>query len=226
MDVARGARLFVVALSVVCSPAWAAADPVPDGAPKMEFVPTPAGTYELQRIQRTPDALLLNPSSGVRRLSALTRGKVTLLTFFYTYCNDAWGCPFAFKTMQSLRERIAADPDIRSRVRFVSISFDPTNDTPAALQAYARGLDDPKTFEWQFLTARSMATLAPLLDEFGQDVRVETDAAGRPTRAINHMLKFFLIDAGGYVREIYSLAYVHPEVMLNDIQTLLMEGRR
>jgi cytochrome oxidase Cu insertion factor (SCO1/SenC/PrrC family) len=60
-------------------------------------------------------------------------------------------------------------------------------------------------------------------DSFGQDVRVETDAAGRPTRAINHMLKLFLIDSSGVVREIYSLAFLHPEVMLNDIQTLLME---
>ena len=37
------------------------------------------------------------------------------------------------------------------------------------------------------------------------------------------MLKLFLIDSAGVVREIYSLAFVHPEVMLNDIQTLLME---
>jgi cytochrome oxidase Cu insertion factor (SCO1/SenC/PrrC family) len=71
-----------------------------------------------------------------------------------------------------------------------------------------------------------MAELSPLLEGFGQDVRVEADASGRPTRAINHMLKLFLIDASGVVREIYSLAFVHPEVMLNDIQTLLMESDR
>ena len=69
-----------------------------------------------------------------------------------------------------------------------------------------------------------MRELTPLLDAFGQDVSVETDAAGRPTRAINHMLKLFLIDSSGTVREIYSLAFIHPEVMLNDIKTLLMES--
>ena len=115
---------------------------------------------------------------------------------------------------------------MRSRVRFVSISFDPTHDTPEALRDYTQSLGATPGFEWQFFTARTMTELAPLLDGFGQDVRIETDAAGRPTRAINHMLKLFLVDATGVVREIYSLAFVHPEVMLNDIQTLLMESDR
>jgi len=36
------------------------------------------------------------------------------------------------------------------------------------------------------------------------------------------MLKVFLIDTRGVVREIYSLAYLQPDVMLNDIRTLVM----
>ena len=211
---------------MVSEPAWPATDPGPALAPQMHFVPTPAGTYELQRIQQCPDAVVFNTSAGARRLSAYTRGKVTLLTFFYTYCTDPWGCPFAYQTMKGLRERIAADASVRSRVRFVSISFDPTHDTPDALRSYAHGLAEVPGFEWQFFTARSMTELTPLLDGFGQDVRIESDATGRPTRAINHMLKLFLIDSAGVVREIYSLAFLHPEAMLNDIQTLLMEPRR
>ena len=219
----RCASVLLAATSLFPVPVWSAPDPGPALAPQMDFVPTPAGTYELQRIQQCPDAVLLNASAGARRLSAYTRGKVTLLTFFYTYCTDPWGCPFAYQTMKGLRDRIAADAALRSRVRFVNISFDPTHDTPDALRGYAKGLAGATGFEWQFFTARSMAELTPLLDGFGQDVRVETDAAGRPTRAINHMLKLFLIDSSGVVREIYSLAFLHPEVMLNDIQTLLME---
>jgi protein SCO1/2 len=222
-------RITVLMLAVIGSlpgSAWSAADPVAATAPQMDFTPTPAGTYELQRIQSCPDATLLNASASTRRLSSYTRGKVTLLTFFYTYCTDAWGCPFAYQTMKGLRERIAVDESMRSRVRFVSISFDPTHDTPEALRRYATGMTGSTRFEWQFLTARSMRELAPLLDAFGQDVSVETDAAGRPTRAINHMLKLFLVDSAGVVREIYSLAFIHPEVMLNDIRTLLMEPHR
>ena len=223
---ARFAGVLLAATLLFAGPVWPATDPGPALAHQMDFVPTPAGTYQLQRIQQCPDAVLLNASAGARRLSAYTRGKVTLLTFFYTYCTDPWGCPFAYQTMKGLRDRIAADAALRPRVRFVNISFDPTHDTPDALRGYAKGLADAAGFEWRFFTARSMAELTPLLDGFGQDVRVETDAAGRPTRAINHMLKLFLIDSSGVVREIYSLAFLHPEVMLNDIQTLLMEPLR
>ena len=35
----------------------------------------------------------------------------------------------------------------------------------------------------------------PLLEGFGQDVSVESDANGRPTRTLNHLLKLFLVDA-------------------------------
>ena len=227
--VKRGTYVLLAAMLWIPGPASSATDPGPALAPKMDFVPAAAGTYQLQRIQQCPDAVLLNSSAAARRLSAYTRGKVTLLTFFYTYCTDAWGCPFAYQTMKQLRERIAADDSMRSRVRFVSISFDPTNDTPDSLRSYAKGLVEISHsggFEWQFFTARSMKDLTPVLDGFGQDVRIETDTSGRPTRAINHMLKLFLIDAGGVVREIYALAFVHPEVMLNDIQTLLMEPHR
>ena len=219
----RAASVLLAAILFAPGLALPAPDPAPAIAPQMDFVPNAAGTYQLQRIQRCPDALLLNASGGVRRLSAYTRGKVTLLTFFYTYCTDPWGCPFAYQTMKTLRDRIAADAYARTHVRFVSISFDPSHDSPDALRSYAQGVRATPGFEWQFFTARSMAELSPLLDGFGQDVRVETDGAGRPTRAINHMLKLFLIDGVGVVREIYSLAFVHPEVMLNDIQTLLME---
>ncbi len=38
------------------------------------------------------------------------------------------------------------------------------------------------------------------------------------------MLKVFLIDGQAQVREIYSTSFLLPEVVLNDIKTLLMEN--
>jgi len=202
----------------------AATDPGRALEPRMEFVPPAAGTYELQRIQRAPDAELLDANADVRRLSGYTTQKITLLTFFYTYCVDPWGCPFAYQTLNGLRDRVIAEPQLARRVRFVSVSFDPTHDTPAALRQYGgRFMGDPR-FESQFLTARSVPELLPVLDGFGQDVRVEKDASGRPTRTMNHMLKMFLIDPDGVVREIYSLAYLQQPVMFNDIKTLALEA--
>jgi protein SCO1 len=220
---ARRRLLLAMLTSLAGSLAGAAVDPAVPQAPRMAFVPPAAGTYELQRIQLCPDASLLDSSARRVRLAEYTSGKITLLTFFYTYCADPWGCPFAYRTLTGLRDRLIRDPRIADRVRFVSVSFDPTHDTPDALRRYGERFAEDARFEWDFLTARSMEELLPVLDGFGQDVSVATDERGRATRAINHMLKLFLIDRHGIVREIYSLAFVHPEVMLNDIRTLTME---
>jgi protein SCO1 len=69
-----------------------------------------------------------------------------------------------------------------------------------------------------------MPELLPLLDGFGQDVAVVNDEQGRPTRTRNHMLKLFLIDRLGMVREIYSLDFLQPPVLYNDIRTLALEA--
>ena len=39
------------------------------------------------------------------------------------------------------------------------------------------------------------------------------------------MLKVFLMDARGMVREIQSLDFLQPPVLLNDIRTLALEDR-
>jgi protein SCO1 len=221
----RGAGLLLCTAFVV-SCAFAAGDPPKPAAPRFEFTPPEPGSYVLHRIQSAPDAALLDSDAKPRSLATLVSGKITLLSFFYTYCSDAWGCPFATTTLTGLRETLLREPTLAQRVRFVNISFDPTNDTPAQLRAYAGALAHDPQFEWRFLTAPSLRSLLPLLDGFGQDVSIASDAAGRPTRTRHHMLKMFLIDAQGGVREIYALDYLHPQVMLNDIRTLAMEAAR
>jgi protein SCO1/2 len=216
-----GAGLTVLLLAGVAS---AAEDPGKAAAPRMEFVPPRPGSYKLQRIQPVADALLLDSTGLAVKLSALTHGKITLLTFFYTYCVDPLGCPFAHATLAGLRDRVTDDRALAGRVRFVSVSLDPTHDTPAAIASYGREFTiDPK-FEWRFLTARRVAELLPVLDDFGQDVSVDMDENGRATRTLHHMLKMFLIDAHGEVREIYTLAFLQPQVMFNDIKTLALEA--
>lgn len=222
-----GRRCLAIATALVLTAAaQGAVDPGAAAAPRMEFVPPAAGSYVLQRIQPVTDAALLDSSGQAQRLSKVTVGKVTLLTFFYTYCTDPLGCPFAYVTLSNLRDRVLADQNLASAVRFVSVSLDPSNDTPQAITRYGKQfLTDPR-FEWRFLTASSVAQLMPVLDDFGQDVSVEMDEQGRPTRTLHHMLKVFLIDRDGIVREIYSLAFLQPDVLFNDIRTLAMESGR
>jgi len=51
------------------------------------------------------------------------------------------------------------------------------------------------------------------------------DASGRATRTLNHMLKLFLIEGRMQVREIYSVATLDAQVLLNDLRTLQLEQR-
>jgi cytochrome oxidase Cu insertion factor (SCO1/SenC/PrrC family) len=199
-------------------------DPGKATAPRMEFVPPAAGSYRLQKIQRVADSVLLDSAGRPVRLAALTRGKITLLTFFYTYCVDPLGCPFAHTTLAGLRDRVRGDRSLAGRVRFVSVSLDPGHDTPAAIANYAEEFTVDPNFEWRFLTARRVSELLPVLDDFGQDVSIETNASGQATRTLHHMLKMFLIDGRGEVREIYTLAFIQPDMMFNDMKTLAMDS--
>ena len=190
----------------------------------MDFVPPPPGTYTLNAILRAPDGPVLDRDGRRRPLARFTAGKITLLGFIYTSCADPRGCPLTTQVFHTVRHRVSEDPDLRARVRLVSLSFDPRRDTPAVMRHYAADVPD-NGVEWAFLTTELPRTLVPLLDGFGQDVRVELDAHGRPAGPLAHVLKVFLIDTRGIVREIYTTSYLYPEVILNDIKTLRLEGR-
>lgn len=193
--------------------------------PKLGFVPLAPGTYRLEHIMQAPDGTVLDSDGSVHRFAEFSTGKVTVFSFIYTYCTDPKGCPLAYATLHELKQSIEQDPALRDRVRFVSMSFDPQYDTPQAMRSYG-GADarDQRGLRWHFLTTSSGKQLAPLLDGFGQDVGLAREQPPKqrvPT--LSHMLKVYLIDADGSVREIYTTSFLHPAVLLNDIKTLLIE---
>jgi len=188
--------------------------------PPLEFVPPPPGSYRLQRIMPAPEGRVLDVDGGAARLSRYLRDRITLLGFIYTTCADPDGCPLAYRVFDALKEAIADAPHLHGKVRFVTLSFDPARDTPEVMRRYAgsRVVEAGAGLRWYFLTTRSARELLPLVEGFGQDVRVS--AAGRE---LSHVLKVFLIDRAGYVREIYSSNFLHPQSVLNDIETLLLD---
>jgi protein SCO1 len=225
----RLARILTVlaAAAALAAVAGAGAHEPDDRLPAavtMDFVPPPPGTYALNAIMPAPDGPVLDRDGRRRPLARFTAGKITLLGFIYTSCADPRGCPLTTQVFHTVRHRLSEDPDLRTRVRLVSLSFDPRRDTPAVMRHYAAEVPE-NGVEWAFLTTELPRTLIPLLDGFGQDVRVELDANGRPAGPLAHVLKVFLIDTRGVVREIYTTSYLYPEVILNDIKTLRLEDR-
>jgi protein SCO1 len=193
-------------------------------APVMNFTPPAAGSYSLPPIFVAPAGRVLDERGRSRALREYTTGRVTLFSFIYTTCGDPAGCPLAIATLAAVREKLARDPVAMRATRFVSISFDPEHDTPPMMQSFSRHFAEQRADPaWHFLTTDSYARLAPMLEGFGQDAAL---AAEGETRRIEHTLRVFLLDTRGRVREIYSSAYLMPDVIVNDIRTLLAEAPR
>ncbi|PYQ15851.1 MAG: SCO family protein [Acidobacteria bacterium] len=205
----------------------ASADQPDEPRPPLEFVPPEPGTYELHRIMRAPEGRVLTVDGRVEALSRFTRERITLLGFIYTSCMDPEGCPLAYRVFGRLKDEIEAHPALRDEVQLVSLSFDPARDSPSVMKRYAGSrLEEDRGLRWFFLTTRSVEDLLPLVEGFGQDVRYSEDrSTGLPVRQLSHVLKVFLIDRAGYVREIYTSTFLHPRSIMGDIETLLMEQR-
>jgi cytochrome oxidase Cu insertion factor (SCO1/SenC/PrrC family) len=191
----------------------------------LAFTPPVPGTYALPPIAAAPDGLVLDTAGRSRRLSDYTKGRITLLGLVYTRCTDPEGCPRATWAFSAVRSLLRGDPALKRRVRFVTLSFDPAHDVPGVLAEYARRTrgerGDPA---WHFVTAASRASLAPILEGFGQDLRVAAQSDAVPgTEEFTHYLKVFLMDSHGRVREIYSTGFLAPPVIVNDIRTLARE---
>ena len=195
------------------------APPVIDPAPGA-FAPPAPGSYELPAIPLTARGTVLDESGRAQDLSRVTQGRITLLGLVYTHCTDPDGCPRATWAFSRVRSMLRQDRALESRVRLASLSFDPRHDTPAVMADYAaqvRG-DEPGA-PWRFLTPPSPRAAAAILEGLDQDV---TRVAGS-LDAYQHTVKVYLFDERGRVREIYSSAYLVPEMIVNDMRTLALE---
>jgi cytochrome oxidase Cu insertion factor (SCO1/SenC/PrrC family) len=194
--------------------------------PGLQYLPPPPGTYSLPPIQAASDGTVVDESGLRRRLFDYLGDRYVLLSFIYTRCSAAKGCPLATGVFQMLRDRLDVEPGMAGRVHLVTLSFDPESDTPETMDRYARsvgGKSHPQSEAWTFLTTPSQSDLQPILDGYGQFVVREIDADGRLTGNLSHVLKVFLIDRKRRVRQIYSSDFLHPALVINDVKTLMME---
>jgi protein SCO1 len=196
---------------------------LPPGAEAAAGLLPPPGSYKLDHIQHVPQAIVLEGTRFPRALSRYTKGAITLLGFFYSYCPDPNGCPLAWEAFEKLREEIIAHPALHGKVRLVFVSLDPKHDTPDVLSGFARRYEaGTKIVPWHFLTTYSYLFLNPLLREMGEEISASFEPQGGAV-VLNHLLKGFLIDKVGWVREIYSNQSLDPATILGDIETLGLE---
>ena len=192
------------------------------GYAPLDFDPPRAGQYELPPMGPAADGPVIDSTGKVGRLHDYLGGRITILSFIYTTCNDINGCPLATFVLKSVQDKVLASPDLKDQVQLVSFSFDPQHDTPQVLAAYRKNFAAPQ-FAWHFLTTRDEASLDPTLAAYGQWVVRDFDAEGRYLGTMSHILRVFLIDKTRRIRNIYSTSFLHADTVANDIRTLIME---
>ena len=183
------------------------------------FVPPVPGSYELPAVKRVAGFVLRDSTGRAVNTHQITAGKVAVVSFIYTACPERLGCPLASLALQDLQGRLK-DEGLYHDVVLLSISFDPGRDGPAQLAKYARVYGADPAF-WRFMTAPSTRVLEDMLESYGQDRAPVYDSRGRFTGRYSHVLKVFLVDRAGDIRNVYSAGFLVPDLVVNDIKTVL-----
>lgn len=184
----------------------------------------PPGTYQLPAIMPAADGEVITSDRKKRHLYDLMDGKIVLLSFIYSRCSDVNGCPLANAVLHKVQKRLAERPELAENVVLLTMSFDPEFDTPDVADQLSKSLIANDEIEWQFLTAENRQELQPILDGYGQfAVRVEVHDHDNRDYDYIHVLRVYLVDTKRLVRNIYSVSFLHSDVLLNDLETIYLE---
>ncbi len=208
---------------VIGQEAAAAPEVLAPGWSELEFDPPAPGSYQLPPLGMAGDGEVIDSSGEAITLHSLMGDKVVVLSFIYSSCSDANGCPLATHVLERLQNQLGGDSRKGEDVRFISLSFDPVQDTPEVMRRYASRFIK-EGFEWRFLTTSDERQLDPILQSYGQSVvRDPGSEHGKPS-SISHVLRVFLVDRDMRIRNVYSASYLHADTMITDIRTLQLES--
>ena len=189
------------------------------GYSALEFPAPAAGSYSLPSLGKAADGELLDSNGNPATLHGLYDDKTIVLSFIYTSCPDVNGCPLATFVLAQVQRRLTTDELLQSKVRLISVSFDPQQDAPEVMRNYGKSFRQ-RDIDWRFLTASSEEKLAPILESYDQAVIRDRDPDGWQIGTMSHILRVFLIDPQKNIRNIYSPSYLHPDILLADIRTV------
>ena len=162
-----------------------------------------------------PDFPLTNQDD--RRISlGQYRGRALLLTFIYTRCPLPDYCILMSENFAEIERALRDRPELRERVRLLSITLDPEYDTPRVLRSYGaahtRNYDREDFARWHF------ATGSP------QEIRDVATFFGLSYQAANneviHSLCTALISPAGKVVKIYQGNEWRAADALRDIESM------
>ena len=186
----------------------------------LEFSAPKAGSYQLSSLGKASDGSILTTKNQSKKLFDFMGDKLVLLSFIYATCHDINGCPLATLVFHQIKKRLLKEPEIASKLRLLTLSFNPLLDTPEKMLEYGQSFQG-KGLEWQFLTTKSEVELKPILQHYQQNIQKVYNNKGQFTGTFSHILRVYLIDKNKVIRNIYSVDFLHADTLINDIKTLL-----
>lgn len=220
-----GAALLLWAMATSAASPASSTPALAMGYTGLTYPPPVPGSYKLPAIQNAGDGEVLMEDGQAVALHDLLSGKNSLLAFVYSNCSDVNGCPLAANVFYQLKVAMQEDPALADGVQLLSLSFDPERDTPEVMHLYGRNFQYAgNEGSWKFLTTSSEASLAPLLEKYQQERQRQLSVNADQGVEYGHLLRVFLIDANRQVRNIYGVSFLHPDLLIADVRTLLLEG--
>ena len=144
------------------------------------------------------------------------RGKALAITFIYAKCPLPDYCVRMSTNFSNLANQLATNVELKDKIRLLSISFDPANDTPEKLRSYGLGYlgkgAKPDFTVWQLAVGKD-AEVRKIADFFG--LRYEVDQ--NDTAIINHSLRTAVISPDGKVTKIFPGNEWTPADLLKEL---------
>jgi protein SCO1/2 len=165
---------------------------------------------------RVPEFALTN-QKGAPFTQANMAGHPWLADFIFTHCSSS--CPKLTARMREVDSKLSAKA--RAEVRFVSFSVDPENDTPAALDAYARENKADET-RWSFVTGPTELVQKTVVNGF----KMTAQRTGAGEQDILHGNWFVMGDGAGNIRGYYAVENDDEvDVVVTDLTRLVESAR-
>jgi protein SCO1 len=178
--------------------------PIPPDAVDAPGLPAP-GTP-------VPNCALINDQGQPFQLADF-KGRTLAFTFIFTRCPLPDFCPLMNHHFATVRRELAAAQS-GENWHLLSITIDPTHDTPARLADYAKAFR-PQPDRWTFATG-DFAEIRKL----GAFVGLATTGEGA---ALEHNLRTVVVDASGRVQKIFAGNEWKPGDLVEEMKRAMRE---
>ncbi len=177
--------------------------------------PAMPGVTMAKEGDEVPNFTLRNQDNHEIRLQNY-RGRTLLLTFIYTRCPVPDYCTLMSDNFAQIDRALSQDADLYGKTHLLSISIDPSYDTPQVLRSYGAAHTERyqnETFaHWEF-AGGTTEQVKEIAEYFGLTYFPEKDQ-------IIHALRTVIINPEGKVAKIYTGNEWKPEEVLDEMKNI------